>query len=218
MSLVVAMDGPSGSGKSSTSRGVALRLGLDYLDTGAMYRAMTWVMLQTGVDLADDDAIAAAAENVRLVAGINPSAPTIEANNVDVSAPIRSPEVTAAVSAVSAVPQVREILVAMQRAIIADSDGIVVEGRDIGSTVVPDATVKVYLVADVVARATRRTAEFGGEPTVVGQTQEALAMRDHKDSTRVNSPLAQAADAVVVDSTHLSLDEVIGRVVALVEQ
>ena len=214
--LVVAMDGPSGAGKSSTSRGVAARLSLAYLDTGAMYRAMTWALLQAGVDVSDPDAVAAAAEDVRLVSGTDPAAPAIEANGIDVAGPIRSAEVTAAVSAVSAVPRVRELLVELQRSIIASSNGIVVEGRDIGSTVVPDSPVKIYLVADVEARAARRTAELGGTATAVSTTKADLARRDHKDSTRASSPLARAEDAIVIDSTFLTLEEVIDKVVTLV--
>lgn len=214
--LVVAMDGPAGAGKSSTSRGVAVRLSLAYLDTGAMYRAMTWALLQAGVDVSDADAVAVAAEDVRLVSGTDPSAPAIEANGIDVAGSIRSAEVTAAVSAVSAVPHVRELLVALQRSIIASSNGIVVEGRDIGSTVVPDARVKVYLMADVEARAARRAAELGGTDAAVSTTREDLARRDHKDSTRASSPLARAEGAVVVDTTFLTLEEVIDKVVDLV--
>ena len=214
--LVVAIDGPAGAGKSSTSRGVAAQFSLAYLDTGAMYRAMTWALLQAGVDVSDVDAVSAAAERVKLVSGTDPAAPAIEANGIDVAGPIRSAEVTAAVSAVSAVPHVRELLVELQRSIIGSSNGIVVEGRDIGSTVVPDARVKIYLVADAEARAARRTAELGGSVTAVGSTKEALARRDHKDSTRASSPLARADDAVVIDSTFLTLEEVISQVAELV--
>ena len=214
--LVVAIDGPSGSGKSSTSRGVAERLSLDYLDTGAMYRAMTWALLQRGVDLDDPGAIAAAAEDVRIAAGTDPLDPTIHADGTDVADPIRSDDVTASVSQVSAVPQVRELLVALQRAAIAESDGIVVEGRDIGSTVAPDAQVKIYLVADPAARAARRAAEFGSDDAAA--TELALARRDKFDSTRAASPLAQAEGAIVVDGTFLTLDEVIDSIVGIVEE
>ncbi|MCW2789712.1 MAG: (d)CMP kinase [Aeromicrobium sp.] len=213
--LVVAIDGPSGSGKSSTSRGVADRLRLDYLDTGAMYRAMTWALLQKGVDLHDPDAVATAAEAVQLSSGTDPQDPTIHVDGTDVAEPIRSEDVTGAVSLVAAVPRVREQLVELQRAIIGRSDGIVVEGRDIGSTVVPDAPVKIYLVADPAARAARRAAETGAVDTVA--MEAALARRDQIDSTRAASPLAQAAGAVLVDGTHLTLDEVIASIVEIVE-
>ena len=213
--LVVAIDGPSGSGKSSTSRGVADRLGLAYLDTGAMYRAMTWALLQHGVDLDDPDAVAAAADEVTLVSGTDPLEPTIHADGVDVAEPIRSDEVTGSVSLVAAVPHVRELLVALQREVIAGSPGIVVEGRDIGSVVVPDARVKIYLVADPAARAARRAAENGGADTAA--TEQALAARDRIDSTRAVSPLVQSEGAVVVDGTHLTLDEVIDAIVRIVD-
>ncbi len=215
MTTVIAVDGPSGSGKSSTSRGVASRLGFAYLDTGAMYRAMTWAMLQRGVDVHDHDAVAAAAREVTLTSGTDPQHPTIAVDGVDVSEPIRGAEVTAAVSPVAAVAPVRAQLVDLQRAAIARATGgIVVEGRDIGTVVAPDADVKIYLVADPVARARRRAAELGIEDAEA--MQEALAKRDAIDSNRAASPLTQAADAVVVDGTHLTLDEVIDHIVALV--
>lgn len=213
--LVVAIDGPSGSGKSSTSRGVAARLSLDYLDTGAMYRAMTWALLERGVDLVDPEAIAKAAENVRLTSGTDPVTPTIQVDSTDVAGPIRSDDVTGSVSLVAAVPRVREMLVDLQRDIIARSAGIVVEGRDIGSTVAPDAQVKIYLVADPAARAARRALETGTVDTAA--TELALARRDEIDSTRAASPLAKAEDAVVVDGTHLTLEEVIDAIVGIVD-
>lgn len=213
--LVVALDGPSGSGKSSTARGVADRLSLAFLDTGAMYRAMTWALIQRGIDINDPEAVAAAAGDIHIVSGTNPLAPSIEADGVDVGGPIRSDEITAAVSAVAAVPRVRELMVEQQRAIIAASRGIVVEGRDIGSAVAPKAAVKIFLVANSEARATRRAAENeNGDPE---STLEALAVRDHKDSTRAISPLKKADGAIVIDSTFLSLDDVIDQVVALVD-
>ncbi len=213
--LVVAIDGPSGSGKSSTSRGVADRLSLAYLDTGAMYRAMTWALLERGVDLQDPEAIAKAAEDVRLTSGTDPLDPTIHVDGTDVADPIRSEEVTGSVSLVAAVPSVREMLVELQREIIAASDGIVVEGRDIGSTVAPDAPIKIYLVADPAARAARRAAETGASDTAA--TELALARRDEIDSNRAASPLAKADDAVVVDGTHLTLEEVIETIVGIVD-
>jgi cytidylate kinase len=213
----VAVDGPSGSGKSSTARGVAQRLGFAYLDTGAMYRAITWALLARGVDLADPQAIAKAAGDVVLHSGTDPLAPTIEADGVDVSKPIRGADVTSNVSAVAAVPEVRAILVEAQRdAIEGAGGGIVVEGRDIGTAVAPEAPVKVYLIADATARARRRASELGHEDH--GATQEDLARRDHLDSSRTASPLAMASDAVLIDGTDLTLDEVIDTVVALVEE
>ncbi|HPU12518.1 MAG TPA: (d)CMP kinase [Aeromicrobium sp.] len=215
MTTVIAVDGPSGSGKSSTSRGVATKLGFAYLDTGAMYRAMTWAMLNSGVDVHDAGAVAAAAAGVEIGSGTDPVEPTITVNGVDVSGPIRDADVTAAVSHVASVPQVRSQLVALQRAAIAAADrGIVAEGRDIGTSVAPEADLKIYLVADPVARAERRAAELGIEDATA--MAQALAKRDAIDSNRAASPLTQAADAVVVDGTHLTLEEVIDHIVGLV--
>ena len=209
------MDGPSGSGKSSTSRGVARRLGLRYLDTGAMFRAMTWWMLQHEVDVNDAGAVASHAHQPVLVSGTDPEAPTITVDGKDVAGPIRSPEVTAAVSAVSAVPEVRARLLQDQRTIIG-AGGIVVEGRDIGTVVAPDAAVKVYLTADPEARAERRTAEMAG--TDVTATREDLLRRDRYDSGRATAPLAMAEGAHHIDTTPYTLDEVIEQVVALVQK
>ncbi|MER6830178.1 (d)CMP kinase [Streptosporangium sp. NPDC000563] len=213
--LVVAMDGPSGSGKSSASRGVARALGLRYLDTGAMYRAITWWMLQRGVDLADPEAIAARALDPVLTLGTDPDAPVVAVDGVDALAPIRTAEVTAAVSAVSAVPEVRRRLVAEQREIIGEG-GIVVEGRDIGTVVAPDAAVKIYLTASADARALRRTAELSG--TTVDAQRAAMARRDTLDSTRKADPLAKAADAVELDTTALNLEEVIAEILRVIKE
>lgn len=216
--LVVAIDGPSGSGKSSTSRGVASRLGLRYLDTGAMYRAMTWWMLRAGVDVQDPAAVAARADEARIVSGTDPLGPTITVDGVDVGVAIRGEDVTGAVSPVSAVPEVRARLLELQREAIAEATadgGIVVEGRDIGSVVAPDAPVKAYLSADPAARAARRAAEEGGSD--VAATEASLLARDTIDSGRAVSPLVMADGAVHIDTTHYTLDEVIGLVVELVE-
>ncbi|MFG1701998.1 (d)CMP kinase [Nonomuraea sp. M3C6] len=213
--LVVAMDGPSGSGKSSVSRGVARALGLRYLDTGAMYRAMTWWMLQQGVDLADPAAIAARCGEPRIDSGTDPDGPAIHVDGVDVAGSIREADVTGAVSAVAAVPEVRTRLVARQREIIGAGD-IVVEGRDIGTIVCPGATVKVYLTASAEARARRRNAELAGS-TVEAQ-QADMARRDNLDSTRKTDPLSMADGAVELDTTALSLEEVIAEVLSLVKE
>ena len=213
--VVVAMDGTSGSGKSSTSRGVAAALGLRYLDTGAMYRAMTWWMLENGVDTEDPAAVAARVDEPVLVSGTDPAHPTITVGGTDVAEAIRSQRVTSAVSAVSAVPEVRARLLVEQRDAIGDGD-IVVEGRDIGTTVAPDADVKVYLTADPSARATRRAAEQLGAD--VAATQQDLIRRDTIDSGRAASPLTMAADARHIDTTPYTLDEVVAQVVALVRE
>ncbi|GII76952.1 cytidylate kinase [Sphaerisporangium rufum] len=213
--LVVAMDGPSGSGKSSASRGVARALGLRYLDTGAMYRAITWWMREHGVDTGDPAAVAARAADPVLQIGTDPAAPGITVDGVDVAAAIRTTEVTSAVSAVSAVPEVRARLVAEQRAVIGAGD-IVVEGRDIGTVVAPEAPVKVYLTASPEARARRRSAELAG--TTVEAQRAAMARRDALDSTRKADPLVMAADAVEVDTTEMTLDEVVAEVLRLVKE
>lgn len=214
---VVAVDGPSGSGKSSTARGVAEALGLRYLDTGAMYRAVTWAVLRAGVDPEDADAVLAVADAVRQQSGTDPAAPTITVDGTDVAVAIRGPEVTAAVSAVSAVPGVRRLLLTRQRELIG-AGGIVVEGRDIGTVVCPDATVKVFLTADAGERAARRTAQDGGPAGLQRLTRADLDRRDRLDSGRAASPLVQAPDAVPVDTTERPLGEVVARITALVRE
>lgn len=213
-SVVVAMDGPSGSGKSSTSRGVAKRLGLRYLDTGAQFRAITVWMLDNGVDLDDPSAIAARVDEADVVSGTDPDNPTIEVGGVDVAEPIRSERTTAAVSAVASVPEVRARLLQLQRDIIG-AGGIVVEGRDIGSVVAPEADLKLYLTADPAARAARRTAENGAGD--VAATEADLLRRDQIDSTRKAAPLTVPAGATHLDTTDFTLEEVINQVVDLVE-
>ncbi|MGN9779433.1 (d)CMP kinase [Micromonospora sp. H33] len=205
---VVAVDGPSGSGKSTVSRRLAISLGARYLDTGAMYRAITWAVLRSGVDPADASAVAKVAGETDLRLGTDPQGYAVTADGVHVEVEIRGPEVTASVSAVAAVPAVRALLVARQREMIAAAGRIVVEGRDIGSVVAPDADLKVYLTASEAARAARRSAE---DATDVAATAADLARRDRLDSTRTADPLAQAADAVVLDTTELGIDEVVAR-------
>lgn len=216
--LVVAVDGPSGAGKSSVSRGVAARLQLRYLDTGSTYRALTWWLLEHGVDVSDPAAVAAAAERPGIEVGTDPAVPAICVNGTDVAQQIREQPVTSAVSAVSAVPAVRARLAGLQREVIG-AGGIVVEGRDIGTVVAPDAHVKVYLTASPEARAARRTAELPG-PAGAGaeRTLADLQRRDRIDSTRAAAPLAKAPDAHEVDATLLTLDEVIHAVVHLVDE
>lgn len=217
--LVIAVDGTSGSGKSSTSRGVAERLGLHYLDTGAMYRAVAWWVLAHDIDPHDSDVVAERASELKIVSGTDPSAPSIEADGEDVSVAIRADEINAAVSPVAAVPEVRAHLLLLQRAAIqaalTSGAGIVVEGRDIGSVVAPDADVKIYLSADAAARASRRAAEEGGSD--VTKTEESLRHRDRLDSTRTASPLVQADGALHIDTTELTLNDVIGQIVERAE-
>ncbi|GHJ08815.1 cytidylate kinase [Micromonospora humidisoli] len=203
---VVAVDGPSGSGKSTVSRRLAAGLGARYLDTGAMYRAITWAVLRSGVDLADAAAVGKVAEEVELRIGTDPQGYGVTVDGVTVDREIRGPEVTGAVSAVAAVPAVRALLVARQRELITHAGRIVVEGRDIGAVVAPDADLKVYLTASEAARARRRSAE---DAVDVAATAADLARRDRLDSTRTVDPLRQSADAVELDTTELGIDEVV---------
>jgi cytidylate kinase len=204
--LVVAVDGPSGACKSSASRGAARALGLRYQDTGSMYRALTWWLLDRGADTTDPEVVARLASEPVIEVGTDPAAPWTRVDGADVSEAIRTREVTAAVSAVAAVPQVRARLIAMQREIIASAGRIVAEGRDIGTVVAPDAQVKVFLTADGAARAGRRAAEASWS------TRAEVDRRDRMDAAQSG----KAADAVEVDSTGLDLDEVVGVIVGLV--
>ncbi|CCH29265.1 (d)CMP kinase [Actinosynnema sp. NPDC047251] len=221
---VVALDGPSGTGKSSAARRLAATLGARYLDTGAMYRAVTLAVLRAGVDPTDAERVAEVARTARLEQGDDPERSTTAVDGVDVGAEIRGPEVTLAVSPVSAVPEVRELLVARQREIIAAAleraGGIVVEGRDIGTVVVPDAGLKVYLTADAQARAQRRTRQdhASGRASTVDATLADVRRRDTYDSTRAVSPLRPAEDAVELDTTALDLAGVLAALVDLVER
>jgi CMP/dCMP kinase len=213
--LVIAIDGPSGSGKSTVARAVARELGYRYLDTGSMYRALTWLVLRDGIAPDDDTAVSERARTLELRVVTDPDHPGVTVDGVDVGREIRSSEVTAAVSAVSAHPAVRTCMVARQRELIG-AGGIVVEGRDIGTTVAPAAPVKVFLTAAPAVRASRRTKETVGpthDPGSVEQTLGALQRRDAADSGRTASPLSQAADALVIDSTDLDIDHVVTRVV-----
>jgi cytidylate kinase len=215
---VIAVDGPAGSGKSTAARGAARALGLRYLDTGSTYRALTWWLLAHGVDISDPDVVAACARRPVIEVGTDPESPAIRVDGADVAGPIRSREVSNAVSAVASVPEVRRHLVAMQQGIIADAlaagEGIVAEGRDIGTAVAPDAPVKVFLTASETVRARRRTADLAGDPAAtVAVTRAEQAQRDKADAPQ----MAMAADAVEIDTTALGLDEVIREIVALAQ-
>ncbi len=217
---VIAIDGPSGSGKSSTSRGVARRLGLRYLDTGAQYRAMTWWMLEQAVDLADGEAVAAASLLPRLSFDTDPDGHGITVDGRVLVEEIRTGAVDAAVSKVAGVRAVRTRLIEAQRecvrAAVAESAGIVVEGRDIAEVVWPIAATKVYLTADQAVRAARREAEHhgAGRGAEAAATLAELARRDAEDA-KTTRPLDAAPGAVVVDGTHLTLDEVVEEIVRL---
>jgi cytidylate kinase len=209
---VIALDGPSGTGKSTVARRLASRLGARYLDTGAMYRAATVAALRSGIDLADAVAVTRVVEAAKIVISTDPENVAITHDGEPVDDEIRSAETTAAVSAVSALPAVRAMLVDAQRELIADG-GIVVEGRDIGSVVWPTARPKVYLTASAHARAQRRAGELNADVAAVAADIE---RRDTLDSNRAASPLTQAADAVELDTTELDIDEVVDRLVELV--
>lgn len=217
---VVALDGPAGTGKSTVAKRLATALDARYLDTGSMYRAIALAVLRAGVDPADEVKVAAVVDNAVLVVGTDPRRPGITLDGDDVSAEIRGPEVSLAVSPVSATRHVRELLVAQQRAIIADAvdhvGGIVVEGRDIGTVVSPDAPLKVYLTASADARAARRTKQdnAAGRQSTVDAALADVQRRDKYDSSRAVSPLKAADDAVELDNTDLDL---VGTVQALLD-
>jgi CMP/dCMP kinase len=220
--LVVAVDGPGGSGKSTIARAVATRLGLRYLDTGAMYRAVTQLALERRIDLEDAAAVGELAERAALASGTDPRHPTVSIDGTNVDAEIRTRAVTNAVSAVAAVPAVRRRLVAQQREIISSAraaGGIVVEGRDIGLVVAPDAPVKIFLTASTEVRALRRSRQLGEKGVDdVARTLAELGRRDVLDSTRTADPLAISPDAVVLDSSGLSVDDVVTEVLRYCER
>lgn len=213
--LVVAIDGPSGSGKSTTSKGVARALGLAYLDTGAMYRAVTCAFLDAGVDPADTPAVVAATTSARIEISTDPDQEWVRVNGVDVTRRIREPEISAKVSTVSTIAECRADLVARQREIIeAATTGIVAEGRDITTVVAPDADVRLLLTADPEIRMARRQADHGGQLDAAQLTDQVLR-RDADDSKLVN--FTTAADGVThLDCTHLSLDQTIQAVLDLI--
>lgn len=215
---VVAVDGPSGTGKSTVARRLAASLGARYLDTGAMYRAAALGVLRAGVDPADASAVADLVAGLSVEVDTDPQTPGVLLDGDDVAAEIRGPEVTTAVSPVSAVPEVRALLVAEQQRLIADAvgdgGGIVVEGRDIGTVVAPEARLKVFLTAAAAERAARRAAQDGTED--VTEVRRAVERRDRFDSSRAASPLRAAEDAVELDTTELGIDEVLSGLHELV--
>ncbi len=214
MGIVVAIDGPSGAGKSSTSKAIAIRAGWNYLDTGALYRAVTWVALENNCIKASEILKALKSAPIRFVS--DPNSPDVFAGDTQITHAIRGTSVTENVSRISAMPQIREELLGIQRKIISQAPrGIVVEGRDIGTVVVPDAALKLYLTADLEARALRRESETDDKSVDV---KSSLENRDSIDSTRIVSPLAMAFDAVEVDSTNLDLDETVERIWELLRQ
>ncbi|AUS80302.1 (d)CMP kinase [Actinoalloteichus sp. AHMU CJ021] len=221
---VVALDGPSGTGKSTVARQLAVGYTARYLDTGAMYRAATLAVLRAEAPLDDPAAVTEVVTAADLRVGTDPSHPTVALDGEDVSAEIRGPEVTGAVSAVSAVPTVRTRLVGHQRSLIREAlstvGGVVVEGRDIGTEVVPDAGLKVFLTASVEVRARRRSVQdsAAGRRATLTATQADVERRDTLDSTRAVAPLRAAPDAVEVDTSDLDVSGVLSRLRELVEQ
>lgn len=226
--MIVAIDGPAGSGKSTVARALAAREGFTYLDTGAMYRAVTWSCLQRGVDVSNVDAVGKLASELDIVLENGQSGPTVCVDGADCTQAIRTPEVDANVSAVAAIPAVREAMVVLQRKAGQMGD-VVAEGRDIGTVVFPHAEVKVFLVADPAARALRRAVQRQGgdlakdanataDSAATAAIEAELIERDRKDSTREVAPLVAAADAVQIDSTSLSVDEVCAKISELIAE
>ena len=212
--IVVAIDGPSGAGKSSTSKLVAQRAGWNYLDTGALYRAVAWLAIREKISSAEDILAALSDNTIHFIA--DPKDPKVFVGDVDVTTEIRSEKVTESVSAISALPEIRAALLTLQRRLINGAErGIVVEGRDIGTVVAPDAPLKIYLQADIAARAARRSSEIAAP---VASVSESLNQRDEIDSNRAVSPLTKASDAVLIDSTELDLEETVERVWELLKE
>jgi CMP/dCMP kinase len=218
--VAVAVDGPAGTGKSSVSRGLARALQARYLDTGAMYRIVTLAVLRAGIDPSDQSAVEATAAGVKLSVGYDPDKDRSYLDGEDVSTEIRGIEVTQAVSAVSSVPAVRSRLVELQRAMAQGPGSVVVEGRDIGTVVLPDADVKIFLTASAETRARRRNDQnvAAGLPDDYDGVLADVHRRDHLDSTRAVSPLRAASDALVVDTSEMTESEVIAHLLRLVKQ
>lgn len=206
--IVVAIDGPAGAGKSTIAKALAARLGVRYLDTGAMYRAVTFAAMSSGIELNDQNLVADLTRKSKMLL----TDESVVINGLDATVAIRSSEVTAAVSTVAANSLVRTELRERQRQWIADHNGGVVEGRDIGSVVFPDATLKVYLTASPIVRARRRVAQSGGN---VDEIATSIASRDLQDSSRSDSPLTQTDDAIIIDTSDRSIDEVVAHLVEL---
>lgn len=226
--MIISIDGPAGSGKSTVAHAIAERCGITYLDTGAMYRCVTLACLQRGVDIADTDAVAALANDVRIEFGKGEHGQTVLLDGVDVTSDIRTPEVDNAVSAVSAIPAVRAAMVTLQRA-VGEAGSVVAEGRDIGTVVYPNAAVKVFLTADASARAHRRAVQRAGKDAATDASATAdadaerailadLKRRDELDSTRKEAPLRPAEDAHHIDSSQMSVDEVVDEIIRLIEE
>ena len=207
---IVAIDGPAGAGKSTIAKALAIALNIPYLDTGAMYRMVTYAALRDGIDLNNESTVADIAKSMNVVM----SSDRFIVDDVDVTDIIRGPQVTEAVSTVAALSSVRSELRAAQRTWVENAGGGVVEGRDIGTVVFPDATLKVFLTASPAVRAQRRVAQSGGDVVVI---EEQIRQRDHLDSTRADSPLRESNDSLFIDTTDLSIDAVVNQITSTVE-
>ncbi len=216
--MIVAIDGPAGAGKSTVARQVAERLGMGYLDTGAMYRAVAYLAALNGVEATDGERLAAIARGHRLAMRPMPGEMAIAVDGTDITEQIRRPEVTASVSTVAAHPGVRAAITAVQREVLGTGSWVC-DGRDVGTTVWPDAELKVYLTASVAERARRRCAELAarGTPEPLEDVEAGIAARDHLDATRAASPLRAAADAIRLDTSDLTIDQAVATVVAWAE-
>ena len=207
---IVAIDGPAGAGKSTIAKALAVALNIPYLDTGAMYRMVTYAALRDGIDLNNESAVADISKSMNVVM----SSDRFIVDDVDVTDIIRGPQVTEAVSTVAALSAVRSELRSSQRSWVENAGGGVVEGRDIGTVVFPDATLKVFLTASPAVRAQRRVAQSGGDVVVI---EEQIRQRDHLDSTRADSPLRESNDSLFIDTTDLSIDAVVNQITSTVE-
>jgi cytidylate kinase len=212
---VIAIDGPVGAGKSTVARALAQRLGVRYVDTGAMYRAVAYLAARRGIAWEDRAAVAALARRLEIAFEPAPDGQRVRVDGLDVTEAIRAPQISEGASVVSAYPEVREALVALQRRMAGD-DWVVMEGRDIGTVVFPDAAVKIYLEASLDERARRRHRELleRGEAVRYEEVREAMRARDQRDATRAHSPLRPAPDALIIDSTALSVEQVVDAIAA----
>ena len=208
--VIIAIDGPAGAGKSTVARRVASELGIEYLDTGAMYRAVTFGVLSREIDPSDAESVIGVCRQLELEIGVD----RVVVDGVDATSAIRGPEVTSAVSAVAATPEVRQFLVELQRAWILERGAGVVEGRDITTVVLPDADLKLFVTASPRVRAERRVAESGGD---VDAVEAAIAERDRRDETRAASPLSISSEAVVIDTSEMSIDDVVADILERVQ-
>ena len=214
--MIIAIDGPSASGKSTTAKGVAEKLGITHLDTGAMYRTVTWGLKKAAIHLSDDEKVRDFLKNLEIYFDASNH---IWLNGEDVSVEIRTGDISSRVSAVSAIPEVREKMVKIQRQIAGKKD-CVLEGRDIGTVVFPDAEYKFFLVADTEIRAKRRLLDLEriGETSTLAELMDDIERRDAVDSSREHSPLLQAEDAIPIDTSHLTINEQINKIVNLINQ